>query len=288
MDVKTLPVETSHMHKLIITAAITGSGITKQRTPHIPITPKEIADSAVEACEAGAAIVHIHVRDPGTGLGTQDLEIFSQVVDIIRNRCDVVLCLTTSGIPGRNLPYEERLVVLELTPELASFDAGSMNLGANLFANPPDYLELMARRMAETGVKPELEIFDPGMIGNCIRLLEKGLLEKPLHFQFVLGAPGGSPGSARSLMHMLDMVPADSTWSVAGIGRAQLEMGTIGMVLGGHVRVGLEDNIYFSKGVLATSNAQLAKRAVHIAREYGRELATPDEARDLLSLRKTR
>ncbi|MBM3957413.1 MAG: 3-keto-5-aminohexanoate cleavage protein, partial [Gemmatimonadetes bacterium] len=191
-----------------------------------------------------------------------------------------------SGIPGRNLPYEERMVCLELSPELASFDAGSMNLGGQLFANPPDFLELMAQRMREKGTKPELEIFDAGMIGNCLALVEKGVLEKPLHFQFVLGAAGGSPGTVQSLVHMLGMLPADSTWSVAGIGRAQLPLAMVGMAMGGHVRVGLEDNIYYSRGVLATSNAQLVERMARIAREYGREPATPDETREMLGLRR--
>jgi 3-keto-5-aminohexanoate cleavage enzyme len=273
------------MNKLIITAAITGSRITRQQTPHIPILPQEIADSAVEACNAGASIVHIHVRDPRTGAGTQEISFFGEVVGSVRARCDAVLCLTTSGIPGRNLPYEERMASLELTPELASFDAGSLHLGELLFANPPDFLELMARRMLEKNVKPELEIFDVGMIGNCLRLTEKGLLRKPLHFQFVLGAPGGSPGTVKSLVHMLDMIPSDSTWSVAGIGRAQLPLALAGIAMGGHVRVGLEDNIYFSRGVLARSNAELVSRVVRIAREAGREPATPKETRELLSLK---
>ena len=176
---------------------------------------------------------------------------------------------------------------LELSPELASFDAGSLNLGGLLFANPPDFLELMAQRMLDKGTKPELEIFDVGMIGNCLTLMERDLLQTPLHFQFVLGAPGGSPGTVKTLVHMLDMVPADSTWSVAGIGRAQLPLAVIGMAMGGHVRVGLEDNIYFSRGVLARSNAELVDRVVRIAREYGREPATPDETRELLGLNKT-
>ena len=273
------------MDKVIVTAAITGSRITREQTPHIPVLPDEIADSAVEARDAGASIVHIHVRDPQTGLGTQDLALFEHVVNSIRARCDVVLCLTTSGIPGRNLSHEERMVSLELSPELASFDAGSLHMGDLLFANPPDFLELLAGRMLEKGTKPELEIFDVGMIGNCLRLMERGLLKRPLHFQFVLGAPGGSPGTVKSLGHMLDMVPADSTWSPAGIGRAQLPLAMTSLAMGGHVRVGLEDNIYYSQGVLAASNAQLVERIVRIARESGREPATPDETRELLGLR---
>ena len=274
------------MDKLIVTVGVTGSRITRKQTPHIPILPEEIADSAVEAYEAGAAIVHIHVRNPETGLGDQDPELFKQVVESIRSRCDVVICLTTSGIPGRNLPYEQRMVPLDLTPELASFDAGSINLGGEVFANPPDFLELMAQRMQQKGVKPELEIFDIGMIRTCVALADKGLLKKPLHFQFVLGTPSGSPGTAKSLIDMLDLIPEDSTWSVIGIGRAQLPLSVIAMAMGGHVRVGLEDNIYYSRGILAESNAQLVERVVRIAGEYGRELATPADARQMLGLRK--
>jgi len=272
------------MDRLIVTAAITGSRITREQTPHIPILPEEIADSAVKAHEAGAAIVHIHVRDPETGLGDQKPELFRQVAESIQRRCDVVLCLTTSGIPGRNLAYEQRMVCLDLQPELASFDAGSLNLGGHVFSNPDDFLRVMAQRMLEKGVKPELEIFDVGMIGTCLRLAEKGMLERPMHFQFVLGTPAGSPATARSLAYLLDLIPEGSTWSVAGIGRGQLPMAMMAMAMGGHVRVGLEDNIYYSRGVLAESNAQLVERAVRIAREYGREPATPDEAREILGL----
>ena len=144
----------------------------------------------------------------------------------------------------------------------------------------------MAQRMLETGVKPELEIFDVGMIGTCRRLADKGLLKKPFHFQFVLGAPAGSPATTKSLVHMLDLIPPDSTWSVAGIGRGQLPLAAVGMAMGGHVRVGLEDNIYYSRGVLALSNAQLVERVVRIAGEYGRGLAGPDDARQILGLQK--
>jgi len=272
------------MEKLIVTAAITGSRITREQTPHIPISPEEIADSAVGAREAGASIVHIHVRDPETGIGDQNPALFKQVVESVRRRCDVVFCLTTSGVPGRNLPYEQRMVPLELSPELASFDAGSLNLGGHVFANPDDFLELMAGRMLEKGVKPELEIFDVGMIATCLRLANRGLLKEPMHFQFVLGTPAGSPATPGSLLHMLGMIPEGSTWSVAGIGPGQLPLAVIAMAMGGHARVGLEDNIYYSRGVLAESNARLVERVVRIAGEYGREVATPGEAREILGL----
>jgi len=272
--------------RVIVTAAITGSRITREATPHIPIAPEEIANSAVEAVGAGASMVHIHVRDPKTGLGAQDVSLFKRVMDDVLSRCDVVINLTTSGIPGRNLAPEERMAPLDLKPEVASFDAGSMNLGGQLFANPPDFLELMARRMQERGVKPELEIFDVGMIYNCLALAEKGMLKKPLHFQFVLGAPGGSPGTVKSLLHMLEQIPPDSTWSIAGIGRAQLPLSMVALALGGHIRTGLEDNLYYGRGVLAKTNAELVERVVRIVRAYGKEIATPAEARELLGLRK--
>ena len=270
------------MDKLIICAAITGSRITREQTPHIPITPQEIADSAVEAWNAGAASVHIHVRDQKTGLGAQDLELFKEVSENIRSRCDVNLCLTTSGIPGRNLPYEERMASISLAPEAASFDAGTLDLGGLPFFNPPDFLELMAQRMLDHGVKPECEIFDVGMIDSCLRMMEKGLLERPLHFQFILGTPGTSPATPKSLVYMQELIPPDSVWSVGGIGRAQLPMAMLSMVMGGHVRVGMEDNIYYGRGELVRSNAQLVERVVRIAGEFGREVASPAEAGEIL------
>ncbi len=272
------------MEKLIITVGITGSRITRQQTPHIPILPEEIAQSGIEAWRAGASILHIHVRDPRTGLGAQDLSVFKEVVDRIRSETNVILCLTTSGIPGRNLEFRERLVPLSLNPELVSFDAGSINMRENVFLNPPEFLELLAKETLEKGIKPELEVFEVGMVETCIRYLEKGLLKPPLHFQFVLGVVGGMPATAKSLLHLSEIVPVGSTWSVIGIGPGQLPMAMIAMTMGGHVRVGLEDNIFYSRGVLAKTNAELVERIVRISKEFGREVATPDEARKILSL----
>ena len=274
------------MEKLIITAAITGSRITRDVAPHIPITPDEIVQSAIECRDAGAAIVHIHVRDPKTGVGTQDPNLFRQVVEPLREKTDLALCLTTSGIPGRNLPIEERLRPLELKPELASYDAGSINLGESVFINTPEFLETAAKRMREKGVKPELEIFDVGMIVTCLRMRDQGYLEEPLHFQFVLGTPWGSPATPRSFLHMYEFLPQNSTWSIIGIGKGHLPMSMMGLIMEGHIRVGMEDNIYYQRGVLAASNAQFVERIVHIARGYGREVATPREARQILGLRK--
>ncbi|WP_025321324.1 BKACE family enzyme [Deferrisoma camini] len=273
------------MEPLIITAAVTGSRTPREKCPHIPILPEEIADAAVEAVRAGAAVVHIHVRDPETGVGTQDEGLYRRVLDrIAAAGVDPVICLTTSGIPGRNLAYEARFIPLRFRPELASFDAGSLNVGDGVFLNPPEFLRDLARRMAQVGTKPELEIFDTGMIGNCLRLRDEGLLEPPLHFQFVLGAPGGAPATSKALVHMVESIPPGSTWSSIGIGRGHLPIMLTTLALGGHVRVGLEDNIYYQRGVLARSNAQLVERVVRLAQEIGRPVATPDEARRILSL----
>jgi len=271
------------MEKLIITVGITGSRITRKQTPHIPILPEEIAQSGIEAWRAGASVLHVHVRDPKTGLGTQDVSIFKEVVGRIRSETDAILCLTTSGIPGRNLPIADRLQSLALNPELVSFDAGSVNMGENVFLNPPEFLDALARETLVKGIKPELEVFEVGMVYTCLRYLEEGLLKPPLHFQFVLGIRGGMPATPKSLLYLTEIIPSDSTWSVIGAGSGQLPMAVMGMVMGGHVRVGLEDNIYFSKGVLARSNAELVERVVRIAREFGREVATPSEARKILS-----
>ncbi len=195
-----------------------------------------------------------------------------------------MLCLTTSGIPGRNLPVSERIAPLSLRPELASFDAGSINTPAGVFLNPPEFLDTLAARALELGVKPELECFDAGHVATCLRYLEQGKLRAPLHFQFVLGAPSGMPATAASLVHLTGMIPPGSTWSVIGIGRTQTPMAAMAAAMGGHVRVGLEDNIYYSRGVLATGNDQLVARVVRLAGELGRPVATPAETRAILGL----
>ncbi len=240
--------------------------------------------SAIECRQAGASIVHIHVRDPETGQGTQDLSLFRKVVEPLREKTDLVLCLTTSGIPGRNLPIEQRLAPLELQPELASFDAGSINLGGSVFINSPEFLDGAAGKMKALGVKPELEIFDLGMIVTCLRMSKEGKLDDPLHFQFVMGTPWGAPATPQSLFHLCGLIPENSTWSVIGIGKSHLPMSMMALIMGGHIRVGMEDSIYYSKGVLVETNARFVERIVRIAREYGREIATPDDARSTLKL----
>ncbi|HNZ33875.1 MAG: 3-keto-5-aminohexanoate cleavage protein [Pseudomonadota bacterium] len=274
------------MEKVIITAAITGSRMMRDIAPYIPITPDEIARSAIEAWQAGASIVHIHVRDPETGLGSQDINLFRRVVGKIREKTDLILSLTTSGIPGRNLPTAERLSPLQLKPELASYDAGSINLGGKAFVNDPAFLDEAARMMKEAGVKPEIEVFDLGMLVTALKLRDEGKIDEPLHFQFCLGTPWGAPATLKSFLHLYEHMPVHSTWSIFGVGRGFLPMAMMGLVMGGHIRVGMEDNIYVNPGVLAKTNAELVERVTGICRAYGRDVATPAEARKILGFTK--
>jgi 3-keto-5-aminohexanoate cleavage enzyme len=267
---------------LIISVAVTGGEHTRDATSYLPVTPDEIAASAVEAHRAGAAIAHIHVWDEA-GRPSQDPELFRRVYELVEAECDLVLNLTTG--PGDDPPEDVRLRSLELRPELASFDAGSMNFGDFVFRNRPAFLRRMAETMRETETKPELEVFDEGMIHNCLRLHAEGLLDAPLYFQFVLGVPGGAAATPETLLHLVRTIPPGSPWSATGIGRHAVAVAMLAIVLGGHVRVGLEDSIYYRRGELATSNAQLVARVARIAEEAGRPLATPDEARALLGLK---
>lgn len=273
------------MDKVIITAAITGSRMMRDVAPYIPITPEEITQSAIESWRAGASIVHLHVRDPETGLGSQDINLFRRVVEPIRKETDLILSLTTSGIPGRNLPVEERLAPLSLKPELASFDAGSINLGGKAFINDPPFLDRAAEMMRAAGVKPEIEIFDMGMIITSLRMRDEGKLDEPLHFQFVLGTPWGAPATPKSFLHLHEHIPDNATWSNIGIGRGHLPMAVMALIMGGHIRVGMEDNIYLDRGVPAKTNAELVERVAGIVKAYGRNIATPAEARTILGLK---
>lgn len=277
-------IDTNPNNKVIISAAITGSRIMRDTTPYIPYTPDEIVQSAIECWSAGAAIAHIHVRDPDTGKGVQDLDLFRQVVEPLRTKTDLIICLTTSGIAGRNLPFDQRLASLELSPELASFDAGSINLGGGVFSNPPEFLELAAQKMIEMKVKPEIEIFDTGMIVTALRMNKKGQLYDPMHFQFVLGTLSGAPATANHLLLLAESLPKSATWSVTGIGKSHLPISMVALVLGGHIRVGMEDNIYYKQGELVKTNSQFVDRIVKISREYGREIASPNEARNILNI----
>jgi 3-keto-5-aminohexanoate cleavage enzyme len=273
--------------KVIITAAITGSRMMRDIAPYIPLTPEEITQSAIECWRAGAAVVHIHVRDPETGLGSQDVELFRRVVEPLREKTDLVLCLTTSGIPGRNFSVEERLAPLVLKPDMASFDAGSINLGGGVFINDPQFLDQAALKMKQAGVKPEIEIFDLGMMITTLRMRKEGKLADPLHFQFVMGSPWGAPATPKAFLHIHDCLPPNATWSNIGIGPGQMPMAMMALIMGGHIRVGMEDSIYVRRGELAKSNAQLVERVVRLVREYERPLASPDEARTILGLKNT-
>ena len=269
--------------KIIISVATTGSWPTREQTPYVPITPEEIAAQTVEAWREGAAIVHIHVRDE-QGKVVCDPKLYARTMELIRAQgCDILINLSTSGGAGQ-ASEEARLSPIALKPDLVSFDAGSMNFGDRIFYNSPQFLERLAKATLEAGVKPEIEIFDTGMIYNALRIAEKGLLQPPLYFQFVLGVRGGAPATVKQLLHLVEQIPPDSPWSVCAVGRGQLPMNVAAIVMGGHARTGLEDNIYYRKGELAKSNAQLVARLVRIARECGREIAIPAEARRILGL----
>ncbi|WP_205672342.1 3-keto-5-aminohexanoate cleavage protein [Ammoniphilus sp. YIM 78166] len=272
------------MEKLIITVAPTGAQTTRKHTPYVPLSPKEIADSVYEAWQAGAAIAHIHVRDE-SGNNTLNLDTYTEVVDRIQDKCDIILNLTTAG--GIDMKDEDRLRVCELRPEMATFDAGSMNFGSGVFLNSPVFLEQLAIKMKEYQIKPEIEIFDVGMIHNTLRMVKKGLLAPPFHFQFVLGVHGGMPATPKNLMYLAESIPADATWSAIGASKDQLAINTMSIILGGHVRVGMEDSVYYRQGELAQTNAQFVERIVDLSRTLGREVATPNEAREILGLGKS-
>lgn len=269
------------MEKLIITAALTGAEVTREQQPALPITPDEIARAAEECVKAGAAIVHLHARN-ADGSSTQDKETYRRIIAAIRERCDVIVQVSTGGAVG--MTPTERLAPVTLAPEMATLSMGSVNFGDDVFMNHPADMEIFAQAMREHGVKPEFELFDTGMMSTLNRWLKKGLLSAPLHVDFVLGIPGGMAGTPEALMYMKSQLPAGASWTVAGIGAAELPLATLAILFGGHVRVGFEDNVYYRKGELATSNAQLVERIARISRELDRPLATPVEARAILGI----
>lgn len=275
------------MDKRIISAALTGNWGKKSNNPAIPMTPEEIAASAVEAYEAGAAIVHIHMRNEQM-LPTMDVELFRKTVRLIREKCDIIINITSSGDhTGEHIGSDDiRCAPFEiLKPEMGSFDCGTMNWMHNsIFSNHPRFLEKLGAVMIESGVKPELEIFDAGMIGTTLYYMKKGLIKSPPHYQFVLGCPGGMDATVDNLVFLKNLLPEGATWSATGIGRGHIPIMMASLAMGGHIRVGLEDNIYYEPGVLATSNAQLVARAATLMRSVGMEPATPNEAREILSL----
>ena len=271
------------MEKMIISAALTGAWPTKQHNPNIPMTPEEIAEDAYRCWNAGASVVHLHMRDE-YGAGTMDKERFSQTTSLIREKCNLILNLTTSGELGASdeRRYEH---LIEIKPELASYDCGSMNwMHIGVFLNTPQFLEKLGQVMIENDIKPEIECFDTGMVYNALYYIQKGYILKPPYFQLCLGAPGGTVAEIENLVFMKNLLPKNAKWSAFGIGSTHMPILYTTIALGGHVRVGMEDNIYYSKGVLAESNAQFVERAARAGREFGREIATPNEARKILGL----
>jgi len=276
-------------NKRIITVATTGAWPTKENNPNVPLTPAEIAEEIYGCWKEGAAVAHIHCRDD-EGRATMAFDKYREVVTTLRSKypdCDILLNITTSG--GIGLKEEDRIrPFCELRPELASFDCGTMNWQhSSIFENSPAFLEKLGRLMQEVGVKPEIEVFDPGMIYNAQYYIKKGVLKPPCHFQFCMGVPGGIAASVKNLVFMkdvLDEVAPGSTWSAFGVGKGAMEILYAAIAMGGHVRVGMEDNVYYRKGELAQSNMQFVARARHLIEEFGCEVATPDEAREILGL----
>ncbi|MEV5260550.1 3-keto-5-aminohexanoate cleavage protein [Streptomyces anulatus] len=288
---------------VIITCALTGAGDTVGRSPHVPVTPEQIAASAVEAAGAGAAVVHIHVREPETGSPSRDPRLYREVVERIRETGTDVVINLTAGMGGdlvidpeaplRQLPGTdlvsglERLPhVEELLPDICTLDCGSLNFGdgSNLYVSTPDMLRTGAKRIQELGVRPELEIFDTGQLWFAKQLLAEGLLDDPTVFQLCMGIPWGAPADPGVLQAMVNMLPQGAQWASFALGRMQMPWVAQSILLGGHVRVGLEDNLYLGKGIKAT-NGQLVERAVRITESLGSRVATPDEARAKLGLR---
>jgi 3-keto-5-aminohexanoate cleavage enzyme len=272
------------MEKLIITAAICGAEVTKEHNPAVPYTVEEIGGEAELAYKAGASIIHLHVREDD-GSPTQDKERFRVCIEEIKKRCpDVIIQPSTGGAVG--MTDEERLQPTELEPEMATLDCGTCNFGGDeIFVNTENTIKAFGERMLGLGIKPEIEVFDKGMIDMGIRMQKKGFIKAPMHFNFVMGVNGGISAFPRDLVFMAGSIPQGSTFTVSGIGRHEFNMAAISIIMGGHVRVGFEDNVYLSKGVLAESNGALVEKVVRLANELGREIASPDEAREILGLK---
>jgi len=292
----------SHKRTVVVTCAITGGGDTVGKHPAIPVTPEQIAVSALEAAQEGAAIVHIHVRDPNTGLATAKLEYYREVVERIRaGNADVIINLTTGtgarfvpsddnpavGGKGTTLmtPDERTRHVEALRPEICTLDITTMNFGEFTFVNTPAHLRNMAKRIYAAGALPELELFDTGNVRLALRLIEEGVLKTPAMFQLCLGVPWGAPATVQTMILMRDMLPQGAFWTGFGIGGQQYPMLAQAILLGGHVRVGLEDNLYIERGVFAKNNAELVEKAIRVVRTLDCVPATPDDARTILGLK---
>jgi len=274
------------LDKLIITVAVSGSAPMKEQNPNVPYTPAEIAAEALRSWRAGATVVHVHVRDPRTGAPAFEKELFAEVVERIRGKSDMLINLTTSGLnlTGPDVG-QQRLMPLELKPDLCSLDVGSLNFRAGrVFVNPPEWVELAAQEMRQAGVKPELEVFDIGHVRQAVDLVQRGLVDAPPYFQICLGVPWGIDGTIEALMDMTHRLPDGCLWSALAVGKPQLALTTHALLLGGHVRVGFEDNVYLRRGVQADSNARFVERTVHLARLLDREVASCSEARQMLGI----
>ena len=269
------------MQKLIITVALTGNVPTKDMTPFLPVTADEIAADVRRCADAGAVLFHVHARDADQR-PTLDINAFIERARKIKAAApDVIIQFSTGARAGKD--WEARSNPVRLLPEMASFTTGSNNLPGIIYENSPQFIDYLAKIFKETGVKPEIEVFEAGMINNAVYLMNKGILEAPLHFQFVLGAPGSMPGTVKNLVFLSESIPAGCTWTVAGIAKSEIPLAAAAVVMGGHVRVGLEDNLFMPDGSPAT-NPALVEKVVAIAREVGRDIAGPDEAREILSL----
>jgi 3-keto-5-aminohexanoate cleavage enzyme len=257
----------------------------KADTPYVPITPEEIAEDCFKAYKLGASVIHVHARDDD-GAPTYRKEVYARIFTLIREKCPgMIICASTSGRTDRDLRH--RAEVLELRPDMASLTLGCVNFPGQPAINTPDDIASLARAMDEHGVKPELEIFEPGFVGTAKHMLAWGQLHAPLHFNLLLGSRGSIPADMRDLVYLADSLPTGSTWSAAGIGRHQAGVNVAAILMGGHVRVGLEDALHYDpqRRILAT-NEQLVRRIVTIAGELGREIASPAEAREMLGLDK--
>ncbi len=271
------------MEKLIITIALTGNVPTKKLNVNTPITVDEVVADATECEKLGAALAHIHVRDE-LGQPTSDRNIFKQVIDKMDKENLKMIKQLSTGVRGGENTVDYRGQMLDLNIEMASLSTGSSNFPTSVNANSPDLIKALALKMQENNIKPEIEIFDTAMLSNALYFVKKGILKEPLHFNLVMDVKGSIPGTPKNLMFLVDSLPKGSTWTVSGIGRSQVQMITMAIALGGHVRTGLEDTIEYTKGVLAT-NPMLVKRVVNIANAVGRPIATPDEARIILGLK---
>lgn len=269
--------------KVILTVAPTGSSTSRKQTPYIPLTPREIADEVYLCWKAGASVVHLHVREDD-GSASMSYDKFKEAVQRIRDRCNIVINMTTAG--GFGVSDEDRIRPLDLLPEMATMDAGSMNVSGDfVFHNSIAFLEKLGRRTQELGIKPEIEVMDTGMVYTALRLIKEGYIADPPHFQLVLGMRNGMAATIENLVYMKGLLPPEATWSAFGIGRAHLPILTTSIAMGGHVRVGMEDNIYMAAGEKATSNVQFVERAKRLIEMNNKSVAAPDEVRRMLGLR---